>query len=221
MRPCWRSWWPREAAVAEATRLRNQLHQLSAVELQGWPDLTDPEAVASLSTDEAPSSDPVLQARAMAVRHLATRLALALRQAAELAQTVATQAHATVQPLEQICGVAALTAGMLAAHLGGRRFGSDAQLAMSAGVAPLDASSGAQERHRLNRGGNRPRNAILHRIALTQQRCHPPAQRYLAKKRAEGKTKDEALRCLKRYIARAVYRAWDRCALAPPATPLT
>ena len=215
----------REAAVAEATRLRNQLHQhlhqLRAVELRDWPDLTDPDRVASLRTYAAPSSDPVVQARVLAVRHLATRLELALRHAAELAQTVATQAHATVQPLEQICGVAALTAGMLAAHLGGRRFASDAQLAMYAGVAPLDASSGAQERHRLNRGGNRSLNAIVHRIALTQQRCHAPAQRYLAQKRAEGKTRQEAVRCLKRYIARAVYRAWDRCALAPPATPLT
>lgn len=215
----------REAALAEATRLRNQvhqhLHQLGAVDPRPWPDLTNRDAVARLCTYDAPGTDPVVAARALAVRHLAQRLVLALAQATALAQAIATQAHATVLPLEAICGVAALTAGMLAAHLGGRRFATEAQLAMYAGVAPLDASSGAQTRHRLNRGGNRALNAIFHRIALTQQRCHPPAQAYLARKRAEGKTRAEAVRCLKRYIARAVYRAWQQCADPPQTAPLT
>ena len=77
---------------------------------------------------------------------------------------------------------------------------------MHAGAAPLPASSGEHQRHRLNRSGNRQLNCALHRIAVTQGRCHPPARDYLARKQAEGKSRKEALRCLKRHLARVVYR---------------
>ena len=85
------------------------------------------------------------------------------------------------------------------------RFRSDAQLARHAGVAPLDASSGKHQRHRLDRGGNRQLNCALHRIAVTQGRVHPPARAYLERKQNEGKTRREALRCLKRQLARTIY----------------
>jgi transposase len=209
----------RTSALAEATRLRNQLHQhlhqLSAVDPQHWPDLTDPDAIAGLLTYAAPSPDPVVAARAQAVRHLAERLVLALRQAETTRQAIETATRPHLEPLLAICGVAPLTAGLLAAELGTRRFASDAALASYAGAAPLEASSGEHVRHRLNRGGNRQLNAVLHRIALVQARCHPPAQTYLARRQAEGKTKAEAIRALKRYIARAVFQAWEQCALAP------
>ncbi len=81
----------------------------------------------------------------------------------------------------------------------------DAQLARHAGVAPLDASSGKHQRHRLDRGGNRQLNCALHRIAVTQGRVHPPARAYLERKQNEGKTRREAIRCLKRQLARTVY----------------
>jgi transposase len=77
---------------------------------------------------------------------------------------------------------------------------------MHAGVAPLPVSSGQSNRHRLNRRGNRQLNAALHRIALTQLRMHAPAQLFVARKRAEGKSTREALRCLKRHLARIVWR---------------
>lgn len=103
------------------------------------------------------------------------------------------------------CGV--LTAAKLVAEIAGvHRFATDAQLAKHAGSAPLPASSGARQRHRLNRHGNRQLNCALHRIAVNQGRRHPPAQAYLARKQAEGKTRKEALRCLKRHLARVVYR---------------
>ncbi len=86
------------------------------------------------------------------------------------------------------------------------RFSSDAKLAKLAGVAPLDASSGKQQRHRLNRKGNRQLNLALHRIAITQGRDYPPAKQYLARRQAEGKTPKEALRALKRHLARRVFR---------------
>jgi transposase len=83
------------------------------------------------------------------------------------------------------CGV--LTAAELLAEVAGiDRFESDAQLAMLAGVAPLDASSGRQRRHRLNKKGNRQLNLALHRIAVTQARLHRPVRDYLARRRAEG-----------------------------------
>jgi hypothetical protein len=74
-----------------------------------------------------------------------------------------------------------------------------------AGVAPLDASSGKHQRHRLDRGGNRQLNCALHRIAITQGRVHPPARAYLERKQAEGKTRHEAIRCHKRQLARTIY----------------
>jgi len=103
------------------------------------------------------------------------------------------------------CGV--LTAAKVVAEIAGvERFRDDASLAMVAGVAPLDASSGRQRRHRLNRKGNRQLNLALHRIAVTQARVHPPARAYLERKRAEGKSRREALRCLKRHLARVVFK---------------
>jgi transposase len=103
------------------------------------------------------------------------------------------------------CGV--LTAAKLVAEIAGvHRFTTDAQLAKHGGSAPLPASSGARQRHRLNRHGNRQLNCALHRIAVNQGRCHPPAQAYLARKQAEGKSRREALRCLKRHLARVVFR---------------
>ncbi len=72
-------------------------------------------------------------------------------------------------------------------------------------VAPLEASSGRTQRHRLDRGGNRQLNAALYRIAITQARYHPAARDYLERKRAEGKSRREAIRCLKRLLIRVIF----------------
>ena len=104
-------------------------------------------------------------------------------------------------------GCGALTAAKVVAEVAGvERFRDDAGLAMVAGVAPLDASSGSQQRQRLYIKGNRQLNLALPRIAVTQARVHPPARAYLERKRAEGKSRREALRCLKRHLARKVWR---------------
>jgi len=109
--------------------------------------------------------------------------------------------------LLELPGCWTLTAAKLVAEVAGvERFSSDAKLAKLAGVAPLDASSGKQCRHRLNRKGNRQLNCALHRIAVTQGRVHAPARAFLARKQAEGKSRREALRCLKRHLARVVFR---------------
>jgi transposase len=102
------------------------------------------------------------------------------------------------------CGV--LTAAKIAAEVAGvGRFRSEAALAMHAGAAPLECSSGAWQRHRLSRVGNRQLNAALHRIAVTQLRVHPPAQAYLTRLQATGKSKREALQVLKRRLVRVIY----------------
>ena len=103
-------------------------------------------------------------------------------------------------------GCGAVSAAKLLGEIGPiERFDTDAQLARHAGVAPLEASSGKHRRHRLDRGGNRQLNCALHRIAVTQARVHPAARAYLERKQAEGKSRREAIRCLKRQLARVVF----------------
>jgi transposase len=103
-------------------------------------------------------------------------------------------------------GCGPLSAAKLLCEIGPiARFQSDAQLARHAGLAPLEASSGKYQRHRLDRGGNRQLNCALHRIAVTQGRVHAPARAYLERKQGEGKSRREAIRCLKRQLARTVY----------------
>jgi transposase len=103
-------------------------------------------------------------------------------------------------------GFGPLTAAKLLGEVAGiERFATEAKLARAAGVAPIPVSSGKTNRHRLDRGGNRQLNTTIHRIALTRSRCHPETQDYLARKRAEGKTGLEAMRCLKRHLTRRIW----------------
>ena len=210
----------REGALAEATRLRNQLHQLllqiDPQYKQQRPDLTKLVEVRRLPTYKVASECSVVQVRAAAVQRTAARLLLALTQAAELAEEIRVRAQAHYLPLTELYGVSLLSAGALARILGpGQRFATEAQFAPYAGAAPLEASSAGRVRHRLNRGGNRRLNALLYRMALTQARCHHAAQAYLARRQAEGKTRREAIRALKRYLVRAVWRQWQRCVFEP------
>ena len=128
------------------------------------------------------------------------------RSIGELDRELQAQTTTLAPRLLELPGCAALTAAKLLCEIGPiARFRSDAQLARHAGVAPLDASSGKHQRHRLDRGGNRQLNCALHRIAVTQGRVHAPAKAYLERKQAEGKSRREALRSLKRQLARTVY----------------
>jgi len=206
----------REAALAEATRLRNQLHalllQLDPQYKEALPPLDTDAGVTALVAYQGPGRTPLQREQAASVRRLAQRLRLARDQAAEVQRQIETRAEARFSPLTRLKGISLLTAGALAGILGpGRRFTSEAQLAAYAGVAPLEASSAGRVRHRLNRGGNRRLNAILYRMALTQLRCWPPAQDYIARRVREGKTKREAIRALKRYLIRAIWRVWQEC----------
>ena len=139
-------------------------------------------------------------------RELVNRCRALSRSIRELDRELHAQTTELAPRLLELPGCAALTAAKLLCEIGPiDRFRSDAQLARHAGVAPLDASSGKHQRHRLDRGGNRQLNCALHRIAVTQGRVHPPARAYLERKQAEGKSRREALRCLKRQLARTIY----------------
>jgi transposase len=140
-------------------------------------------------------------------RELVRRCSELSRRARELERELAALVRRQAPGLLALPGCGALTAAKLVAEVASvERFSSDAKLAMLAGVAPLDASSGKQQRHRLNRTGNRQLNLALHRIAITQARSYAPAREYLARRRAEGKTRREALRALKRHLGRRVFR---------------
>jgi transposase len=104
-------------------------------------------------------------------------------------------------------GFGPLTAAELVGEIAGaERFATAAKLARAAGAAPIPASSGNTHRHRLDQGGNRQINAALHRVIVTQARCHAQTRDYIARRRSEGKSTREAIRCLKRYLARHVWR---------------
>jgi transposase len=149
--------------------------------------------------------EPKLQVRL--ARELVSNCRQLNRAIAELDQELGQRVSETAPGLLELPGCAAVTAAKLLAEVGPiNRFKSDAQLARHSGVAPVEASSGRTQRHRLDRSGNRQLNAALYRIAITQARYHPAARDYLERKRAEGKSRREAIRCLKRLIIRVVFQ---------------
>jgi transposase len=130
---------------------------------------------------------------------------------AELRQLV--KAHRPQLLAETGCGP--LTAALLIGRTAGAEsFKSDASFARQAGVAPIPVSSGQRDRHRLHRGGDRQLNHALHIIAITRARVDPATKTYLQRKQAEGKSRREAIRCLKRHLARHFHRVLT----APPDT---
>jgi transposase len=136
----------------------------------------------------------------------------------EIAQLLAEHGN----PLDDLHGAGTNLAAAVIAQAGDvRRFKSAGAFARFCGAAPIPCGSGQTSgRHRLHRGGNRQLNAALYRIAIVQARHHPQAQRYLARKIAEGKTKREARRALKRHLANVLYRRLHTWADNTPAMNL-
>lgn len=132
----------------------------------------------------------------------------------ELAALVATQGST----LEGLCGLSTKGAVELLVETGDPRRFTEAGYARFNGTAPIPASSGEGDgepvRHRLDQGGNRQINAVLHRMAITQLRCHPAARALYEGARSRGHTKREAMRVLKRHLSNAVYRTMLRDATA-------
>ena len=152
--------------------------------------------------DREPDSARVRIARAL-LEQIRAQTASIRQLEAELAQL--THEHAPDLLAERGCGP--LTAAKLIGEIAGAdRFATDAKVARNAGTAPIPASSGNHTRHRLDRGGNRQLNCALHRLAVNKGIWDPESAAYLARKQAQGKTRKEALRCLKRHLTRRVWR---------------
>jgi transposase len=185
------------------SRLRWHLHELD-------PEL-DPPARALDRTTHLDRLQarlevlPVSTTRRIALEELADIRTLTRRINA-LEQELAALVRAQAPQLLTLPGCGPLTAAKLLGETANpARFRSEACFAMHAGVAPIPASSGRTDRHRLARGGNRQLNAALHRIAVTQIRLDGLGQAYYQRRRAQGNTTMEALRALKRRLARVVF----------------
>ncbi len=128
-------------------------------------------------------------------------------QVARLDDLIVPLVTARAPGLLSLYGVGPDTAALLLIAAGDHpeRLRSEAAWAHMCAVAPIPASSGKTRRHRLNRGGNREANHALWRIVITRMSAHPETRAYVQRRTAEGLSKKEIIRCLKRYVAREVY----------------
>jgi len=203
----------RRAAVEAATAAQRQL--LAMV-------ITAPEGVrarfrgqntrAMIATavrlrPTASSGDVEVTAALAVLRDLARRIRLLETEAIGHEQAIRTLVRSWRPDLLELTGVGPIVAAtVLAAWSHSGRCRDDAAFAMLAGVAPIPASSGKTVRYRLNRSGDRQLNRALHTVTLCRLQRDPRTRAYADRRRAEGKTDREIKRCLKRYIARELYR---------------
>ncbi len=202
----------RDSAVKAQTQAVNQLKAVLVTapeqlreSLAGLGLVTLLERCAGLRPGELTTP---LAAAKHALRLLARR-ALALRaEAKQLREHLLTLSTAVAPELVELTGVGPDTAAtlLLAAGDNPDRLRNEAAFAALCGTNPIPASSGRITRYRLNRSGNRQANAALHRAVVTRMHWHEPTKIYVARRTSQGKTKPEIMRCLKRYLARQVYR---------------
>jgi transposase len=195
----------REDLVAEATRVRNRLHADLVVLVPGYA-ATAANLVAARHRRAVAT---LLRRRAGVHAELARdRLARLGRLTVEVTGLERRIERSVAgHPLRRLPGAGPLVTAKLIGEVGDiSRFRSADAFAMLAGVAPIPASSGQVSRMRLNRGGNRQLNRALWCIAFSQAKTHEPARQFIARKRAEGKSWREAMRALKRHLARIVFR---------------
>jgi transposase len=197
----------RDQLISERTRVQNRLHADLQILVPGYR-----AKVRRLATSPQRARAAALLSAAAGIRaELAGRRLERLEEldadVAILTKRIKTAVRASGTRLVSIVGVGAITAAKLLGETGDpRRFRSMGGFAMACGAAPIPASSGQTNRHRLNRGGNRQLNRALHTIALVQARVDPRARTFVDRKQAEGKTWLESIRCLKRHLADVVYR---------------
>jgi transposase len=214
----------RDSLVHERTRLINRL-RINLV-------ILDPELEAKIPSRKLDYPGQLQRitrrlralpqtARVRIAREQVKRIAVLTREAEALKRELRDliRAHRPELLAETGCGplCAAILIGQTA---GAERFATDAHFARIAGVAPVPVSSGRHDRHRLDRGGNRQLNRALHVIAITRGRIDPETRAYLQRKEAEGKSRIEAMRCLKRYLARHYHQLLLRPAAAPRRSPV-
>jgi len=183
--------------------------------------LTSKQRIRACATlRRSPVSDPAAAAKT-ALRALARRWQLPQAEIDDLDAQLAPLVTAAAPELIELPGVGVDTAGPLLVTAGDNphRLRSEASFARLCGAAPVPVSSGRTDRHLLHRrGGDRQQaNSALGRIALVRMGCHQPTRDCVARRTAEGKTKTEIMRCLRRYIAREVFP--HLLAAAPGADP--
>jgi transposase len=205
-------------ARSSAVRMRRQaLQQLDSLLVSAPDDVRDPlrdltrmtrvRRCGELAPNAANAAQPAVAVQ-LAVRSLANRILDLGSEIRTLDQHIKPLVTDHAAPLLALPGVGIETAAQLLITAGDNRdrLRSDASFAKLCGVAPLPASTGQQTpRHRLNRGGDRHANSALHTIAVTRLRICPATRAYAERRRHEGLTTREILRCLKRYISREIY----------------
>ena len=210
----------REDLVAERTRSLNRLHVLLR-------DLLSNPVGKQLSADAAARllrrarpRHPAGRVRRQLASELVRDVRALDRRIAELDERIRQEVVASGTTLTEVFGVGPILAAKIVGIVGNvGRFPSKAHFASYAGVAPIEASSGEVVRHRLSLAGNRRLNKVMHMIAVCQARSDPRGGAYHRKKLAEGKSRREAMRCLKRRVSDAVFGALvadsARTSLAP------
>ena len=212
----------RDQIISERTRMINRLrwHLVTiAPELEAQlapAALKGPRICARLTRQLArlPQSP-----RLRVAKRLLKRIAEIGREERELFAELTNLIDAHAPQLLEQPGCGTVTAAIIIGHTAGaQRFPTDGHFARHAGTAPIPASSGNTQRHRLHRGGDRQLNRAIHIIALSRARTDPATRAYLARKHAEGKTKREAIRCLKRHLARRIWHLLNttQTPAAPP-----
>jgi len=168
--------------------------------------MTDAALITALSRTRG-SDDAMTAVTLHALRSLARRHQHLNAEITDLDQTLEQLATEQNPALAATKGVGPVTAAQLLVTAGDnpQRLRSEAAFAALCGVSPIPASSGKTTRHRLNQGGDRQANAALHRIALVRMSYEQRTRDYVAKKRSEGRTTKEIIRCLKRAIAREIF----------------
>jgi transposase len=164
--------------------------------------------------------DEVHTATKFALRSVARRYQQLSKEIAELDEQLDRLVAKAAPELTALRGVGTDHAATLLTVAGDnpQRLKSEASFASLCGVSPIEASSGKVVRHRLNRGGDRDANRALHLICVVRMRHDQRTKEYVARRTAEGKSKREIMRCLKRYIAREIYRLLAPIAAASPPT---
>jgi transposase len=190
----------RALIVTAPAELREQLRSLSGDQLIDTATGLRPGPITS------PTAATKLALKILAHRHQALRTEL------DTLDTELDRLTAAAAPkLRALYGVGTHVAGALLVAAGDNpeRMRSESAFAHLCGVAPLPASSGKTTgRHRLNRGGDRQANNALWHTVMVRLSCHQPTRDYMARRTTEGLSKKEIIRCLKRYVAREVYRAF-------------
>lgn len=214
---------PRDSAVKDRGRAACQMRDLITTapdpirgELLGLSPRQRVARAAGYRPDRTRLGDPI-QATKHALRTLARRILDLDEEIDEADRALAVLVPRAVPTLLRLHRVGIQTAARLAITAGENidRMRSEAAFAKLAGVAPIPASSGKTHRHRLNRGGDRQANSALHLVVIGRLKDHQPTRDYLARRQSDRFSKRDAIRCLKRYLARETYHALKKDLLTP------